>query len=249
MVLTTIICCIAALVPPVAVNQFLQYVETDGRGATVSPWVWVTLIFTGPLVSSLSLEWYLYNAAAVVYQTEGLLTQLVFDHSLRIRLKAEPAGNSDSAKKPDIPEDGDQQVESVSVDEETTATDGKLKDDVPEAAAEDRKTNLVGKINTMVTVDVGNVTASKDFLTIGMLPISFQTATNTDIYTMCSSTGPFTSNTLPHLRVPHCWMERNLRISQHFCAHASAGLPRQNHGEDLQHNSRKGTLHCNIFLY
>ena len=169
MAFTTVISCLAALVPPVAVNQFLQYVETDGRGATISPWLWVALIFVGPLVSSLSLQWYLYYASAVVYQTEGVLTQLVFDHSLRIRLKAEPAGDSESKKKADTQEGGGQQADTVGVDEGAPDSDGKPEDDTPAVDVEEKKHNLVGKINTLVTVDVGNITAAKDFLTLGKL--------------------------------------------------------------------------------
>jgi hypothetical protein len=35
------------------------------------------------------LQWYLFIATRTLVRTEGLLTQLVFEHSLRIRLKAE----------------------------------------------------------------------------------------------------------------------------------------------------------------
>ena len=34
-------------------------------------------------------QWYMFVVSRTVVRTEGLLTQLVFEHSLRIRLKAE----------------------------------------------------------------------------------------------------------------------------------------------------------------
>ncbi|PPQ75643.1 hypothetical protein CVT26_001623, partial [Gymnopilus dilepis] len=85
----------ASLGAPVGINRVLRYMETGGAGATVRPWFWVLWLFFGPMLQSLSFQWYIYNATAVLVRTEGLITQLVFEHSLRIRLKAQPAGDSD----------------------------------------------------------------------------------------------------------------------------------------------------------
>jgi hypothetical protein len=41
------------------------------------------------MIQSFSFQWYIYIATRTLVRTEVLLTQLVFEHSLRIRLKAE----------------------------------------------------------------------------------------------------------------------------------------------------------------
>ena len=43
------------------------------------------------MIYSFSFHWYSFIATRTLIRTEGLLTQLVFEHSLRIRLKAEAA--------------------------------------------------------------------------------------------------------------------------------------------------------------
>lgn len=43
------------------------------------------------MIHSFSFHWYSFIATRTLIRTEGLLTQLVFEHSLRIRLKAEAA--------------------------------------------------------------------------------------------------------------------------------------------------------------
>ena len=117
--------------------------------------------------------------------TEGLLTQLVFEHSLRIRFKAEGSKeNSPSSTSPTVtPEtqsvEGSTTLEDSDARSDITAssTKGKAKADsssaTKSAAAKDekkeekKKDNLVGKINTLVTVDLENVVNAKDFLMVG----------------------------------------------------------------------------------
>ena len=114
--------------------------------------------------------------------TEGLLTQLVFEHSLRIRFKAEGSKeNSPSTVQsaspvvtPDnLSVEGSTAIEGSDTQSDTTAgsTKGKGKADSSasksEAAKDEKKDNLVGMINTMVTVDLDNVVSAKDFLMVG----------------------------------------------------------------------------------
>ncbi|KAG1749648.1 uncharacterized protein EDB91DRAFT_1334077 [Suillus paluster] len=80
---------LAKLAAPVGINQLLLYVETKGEGAVVRPWVWISWLFFGPLVGSFAWQWYIYIATRTLVRTEGILTQLVFEHALRIRMKAE----------------------------------------------------------------------------------------------------------------------------------------------------------------
>ena len=124
-------------------------------------------------------------SSRVFVLTEGLLTQLVFEHSLRIRFKAElekSKENSLSAALPIVTPDtqsaeGSTTPEGSDTQSATTAssTKGKVKADSSATGSaadkdekkEQKKDNLVGKINTLVTVDLENVMNAKDFLMVG----------------------------------------------------------------------------------
>ncbi|KAJ6500769.1 P-loop containing nucleoside triphosphate hydrolase protein [Mycena sanguinolenta] len=74
---------------PVAINRLLEYIERKGSGATMQPWFWICLLFVGPIFGSVATQWsnFIYNRVSI--QTEAILTELVFEHSLRVRVKAE----------------------------------------------------------------------------------------------------------------------------------------------------------------
>jgi len=71
-----------------------SFLETRGAGAVVRPWFWILWLIVGPTVQSFSIQWYSFIATRTFVRTEVLLTQLVFEHSLRIRLKAEAAADA-----------------------------------------------------------------------------------------------------------------------------------------------------------
>ena len=142
-------------------------------------------------------------------RTEGLLTQLVFEHSLRIRLKAEASNEKIEDDNLTVvgTQDNASVIESTSVDtisltgetanQSSQASSPKSREDSPgdshstsngpvkakdsstlksdvKSATKDKKEaqNLIGKINNLVTADLGNIVAGRDFLTIGMLSTS-----------------------------------------------------------------------------
>ena len=70
-------------------HYFISYLETGGANTSIRPWFWITWLFVGPIVKNLCYQWEIFIATRTLVRTEGLLTQLVFEHSLRIRLKAE----------------------------------------------------------------------------------------------------------------------------------------------------------------
>ncbi|KAF7353853.1 P-loop containing nucleoside triphosphate hydrolase protein [Mycena venus] len=67
---------------PVAINRLLDYIETSGSDATIRPWFWIFLLFFGPTFGSIATQWskFIYNRVSI--QTEAILTELVFEHSL-----------------------------------------------------------------------------------------------------------------------------------------------------------------------
>lgn len=152
-----------------------------------------------------------FEKTRTLVRAEGIITQLVFEHSLRIRVKAE---TSSSANTPAVSgaatpihdgtpestttserqslfspqETGDHDtLHSVSattqsrddtlrastITAQSTASGGNVKKGGKSKKVEDPKTepqssaeNLVGKINNLVTTDLGNITDSRDFLLV-----------------------------------------------------------------------------------
>lgn len=118
-----------------------RYLEDNGQGrALVSPWVWIVGMSIGPLLASVSLQWYSYYATIILYRVEALLVELILEHSLRIRLQAEVDDSKNDAG----------------------------------SSAKPTTSPLVGKINTLITVDISNVGEARDFLILGKsrLPLS-----------------------------------------------------------------------------
>jgi hypothetical protein len=57
------------------------------------------LLFAGPLLESLAIHWNLFTETKVRVRVQALLTQLVFEHSLRIRLKAETSDDANLGQR------------------------------------------------------------------------------------------------------------------------------------------------------
>ena len=95
--LCLVITSICSFASPLGINKVLEYLETDGENATIKPWLWIFIIFLGAIIRSTAEHWNLYLQTVVLVRIQALLTQLVFEHSLRIRLKAEASGSEDKA--------------------------------------------------------------------------------------------------------------------------------------------------------
>ncbi|KAF5345715.1 hypothetical protein D9758_013070 [Tetrapyrgos nigripes] len=88
---------VAGFLAPLAINKLLLYIETGGFGISTRPWVWISCLFLGPMIESLSFDWYLYTVTSAYVSTEAILTQLIFEHALRIRMKSETETDGDTA--------------------------------------------------------------------------------------------------------------------------------------------------------
>lgn len=85
-----------ALISPACINRILAFLESSDPSSTfVKPWFWICGLFLGTMGLSISEQTYLYYFTVILVHTESLLTQLAFEHGLRIRLKAE-TGSDDS---------------------------------------------------------------------------------------------------------------------------------------------------------
>ncbi|KAH9019330.1 hypothetical protein EDB83DRAFT_2508434 [Lactarius deliciosus] len=174
--------------------SFASYLETHGEGALVRPWVWVTYLFLGPALGTMAFQWYIFIATGTVVRVTAIVTQLVFEHALRIRVKAEtsssPASTPDAtpdarseASTPDsgsvveiniVSEEVGGSSEETRSEQSTIAASsmkGKRKDAAPgsDSGKEDGdepgdSSNLVGKMNNLVSTDLENLVDGRDFL-------------------------------------------------------------------------------------
>ncbi|KAJ3929467.1 MAG: hypothetical protein NXY57DRAFT_1016596 [Lentinula lateritia] len=80
---------------PVGVKNLLGYIETNGVNAAFRPWVWIAWLFLGPLLQTMASESYLYITTRQVVHAEAILTEVILEHALRIRVKAETDDEED----------------------------------------------------------------------------------------------------------------------------------------------------------
>ena len=92
---------VTAFIAPFGMKKLLAYLESGGQDAIVRPWAWIALLCLGPFLNTLAMQWYTYNTTAVVMRGEAILTELVFRHALRVRMKAETKGGEDGGKEAD----------------------------------------------------------------------------------------------------------------------------------------------------
>ncbi|KAJ7061977.1 hypothetical protein C8F01DRAFT_986919, partial [Mycena amicta] len=123
------------LLAPVAINRVLDYLESPSAERLMKPWFWILMLVVGPLLHSLSFQWDIFIANHVLAQTTSIVTQLVFEHALRIRVKAETAAEKSA----------DETSESANANTAANA-------------------NLLGQINTLVTVDLTNINEARNIL-------------------------------------------------------------------------------------
>ncbi|KAF8966510.1 multidrug resistance-associated ABC transporter [Flammula alnicola] len=189
---------------PIAIYHILSYLETGGNGADpdIRPWFWILCMFSGPTFRAIAFQWYFFITTRTLVRTEALLIQLVFEHSLRIRLKAESSSEksdrlhdrdiSTMVGTPDTVSTAESSAAGSNADEEesvmataasreassnaqssqSSTLTGKAKDTgfkSPSAKPEKKgraksDSNLIGKINNLVSTDLSNIVDARDFL-------------------------------------------------------------------------------------
>ena len=123
-------------------------------------------------------------------QVQAIITQLVFDHALKIRVKTEVASSTPASSAVTTPDTASlaESVEGGSASETETETQTavsetttpkhkrtssesgessttKASEKAPDADA--KSGNLVGKLNNLVTTDLNNLVDGRDFLFLG----------------------------------------------------------------------------------
>ncbi|KAJ7825733.1 P-loop containing nucleoside triphosphate hydrolase protein [Mycena olivaceomarginata] len=185
---------LSTLSGPFAMNRLLQYIETQDQGLdnVVRPWVWISLILLGPVAASLVQQLYIFINTRTLVRTEAIITQLIFTHSLRTRMKAETTAakdvhedssivegpstassgsDADSRAKTVTPENGEgsplSKNKSATVQASTSSVTSKSsepsKREVKNPEAKKSQGSLVGKINICMS-DGHGLGDSRDFL-------------------------------------------------------------------------------------
>ncbi|KII86823.1 hypothetical protein PLICRDRAFT_700101 [Plicaturopsis crispa FD-325 SS-3] len=184
---------LAGLASPMGINRLLRYLETEEHdSAAVRPWVWVVWLFLGPLISSFAYQSYIYLTTRTAVRAQAIITQLVFEHALRIRLKAEtPDSTSSAADAPAVITPDSSSIANASTEDGTGSGDETLRasstsglpaankgkqtpaGDSLDTATDSAKVeepvstdNIIGKINNLVSTDLQNLLESRDFLFI-----------------------------------------------------------------------------------
>ncbi|KJA23280.1 hypothetical protein HYPSUDRAFT_201568 [Hypholoma sublateritium FD-334 SS-4] len=176
---------------PIGLYYILDYLETGKSSfkSDIRPWFWILSMFLGPVIRSLTFQWYSFINTKTLIQGEAILTQLIFEHSLRIQFKVEnpdtKSGRShgqESATAIAVPEtaptteasipteDGEGNItvkagSSSKPSKGKRASVSKVKKDgtkLKEMKAE--SANLIGKLNNLVTTDMRNILETRDFL-------------------------------------------------------------------------------------
>ncbi|KAF5375212.1 hypothetical protein D9758_000001 [Tetrapyrgos nigripes] len=131
-------------------------------------------------------RYFRHSMTRTLVRCQAIITQLVFEHSLRIRVKAEApssSGNSEPNSSTDTPDTlsvaGVEETSASSLTEEetirastasitsnTAQSKGKKQEQKGEKEKEPTSdsSNLVGKINNLVTTDLENIIDGRDFL-------------------------------------------------------------------------------------
>lgn len=101
-------CCSAAgysfeLIAPFALFHLLSYLD-DPKGALTRPWVWLTLMFGGPLARSVVSQLYVFTSTRIIVRVKSALTQELYHRAMSSMeldddVFASPAASSKSNKK------------------------------------------------------------------------------------------------------------------------------------------------------
>ncbi|KZV72448.1 P-loop containing nucleoside triphosphate hydrolase protein [Peniophora sp. CONT] len=125
---------VAVFFAPLGINGLLRYIETNGEGAVLRPIVWIILMFISSVTADLIWQRNIFIITTVMARARALLTYVVYEHSLRVRVDA----NTQS-------------------DDEPASTGAK-------SSPTSRRSPGVGTMINLTTTDLDNILDGRDFL-------------------------------------------------------------------------------------
>ncbi|GJE87807.1 multidrug resistance-associated ABC transporter [Phanerochaete sordida] len=174
----------ATFLMPISVNRILSYLENGGVDAAMRPWFWIFTFVSGVLATDVISGRYMFVVMRVLVEAQSTLTNLIFEHALRIRLKADTDSSADKKADGKSGATAPAQTESVAEEEgrlraesETTLDEGQsstaesstaitTKDKGGEKAAVSNDSSMVGKINNMISTDVNTLEGGQTFILV-----------------------------------------------------------------------------------
>ncbi|KZV74802.1 P-loop containing nucleoside triphosphate hydrolase protein [Peniophora sp. CONT] len=91
---------LAMLLAPYALNGLLlSLASRDDNSSGTRPWFWITCIFLGPCIAVISQQWQILVSTTALSRAQAILTQLLFNHALRISVSSQ-ASNVGKSKQP-----------------------------------------------------------------------------------------------------------------------------------------------------
>ncbi|KAJ7067894.1 hypothetical protein C8F01DRAFT_1116132 [Mycena amicta] len=158
MLLIYVVCSFAS---PIGINRVLSYLENGSEESDIRPFVWILWLAIGPLTGTLVIQVFYRLSMRILVQVEGMLTELIFEHALRVRVKAD----TESTETKDIASDDETLNPDAQSDASSVTAQG-----APSTTSKDPRSSSasgsidVGKISNLVTTDLRNVTNMSDFL-------------------------------------------------------------------------------------
>ncbi|KAI0085670.1 multidrug resistance-associated ABC transporter [Irpex rosettiformis] len=172
-----VIMVLADFLQPVGVNRLLTYVESHGNGAYVHPWVWCLCLFIGQTGVSLISGRYMLQIGRIIARTQGVLTQLIFDHALRVRAfnthsEASPSSveqaNIEAINGRDVQEstDADAVVSDPPANESSDHDRNAITNSTSNAVTKRQAVSL-GTLNNLIATDISNIDGGQYWILTG----------------------------------------------------------------------------------
>ncbi|KAG6906813.1 hypothetical protein DXG01_011997 [Tephrocybe rancida] len=161
----------AGLMSPYGLKKLLEYLEHEGDAATVRPWVWIATLFLAPFTGTLIMQQYRGIVVRSTVHLEAILTQLILQHALRIRIVAEG--------KPDPAVITGTSTVAASIAESTSRAGSRASSPAPQSETTtiapepesspintdpDASKSLVGRMNNLISSDLQAITKAAEFL-------------------------------------------------------------------------------------
>ncbi|KAJ6462020.1 hypothetical protein C8R47DRAFT_1225647 [Mycena vitilis] len=163
--------------------QTQSYLENPNEEPTVKPWFWIIWLFVGPMLGSISFQWYIFLATRTLIRVKAETAEKTPSSGTSTPADSgppSPIGQEESNGSGDetlhstdahtVSGDETIQASSSSIKSTTSSKNkGKGKEVKEEPAESSDASNLVGKITNLVTTDLANLTEGRDFLLLVLL--------------------------------------------------------------------------------
>ncbi|KAL0068687.1 hypothetical protein AAF712_004403 [Marasmius tenuissimus] len=146
MLLAVILSAFLKLLGPLALKELLGYLEPGGaEKAKIRPWVWVLSLLVAPALGGIVMQWYGFVGSRMLARIQAIITQLILEHSLRLRMREETSHTS------------------VTADTERVHSHERTGGRTPPRTKNTQYTShLIGQMNNLITTDVENVSETRD---------------------------------------------------------------------------------------